>query len=91
MKKLTTSFETTGSLCTNCSEVYNEMRKYFWNHVVPSNDKETIGGVCYDIRDAVSNITYLFYNRKKRLFIYLTLLLFLVQLYWNCLERKLQL
>ena len=54
VKKLTTIFETTGSLCTNCSEVYNEMRKYFWNHVVPSNDKETIGGVCYDIRDAVS-------------------------------------
>ena len=54
MKKLTAIFETTGSLCTNCSEVYNEMRKYFWNHVVPSNDKETIGGVCYDIRDAVS-------------------------------------
>lgn len=52
VKKLTTIFETTGSLCTNCSEVYNEMRKYFWNHVVPSNDKETIGGVCYDIRDA---------------------------------------
>ena len=32
------------------------MREYFWTHVVPSNDKETIGGVCYDIRDAVSNI-----------------------------------
>ena len=59
MKKLTAIFETTGSLCTNCSEVYNEMRKYFWNHVVPSNDKETIGGVCYDIRDAVSS-KYLF-------------------------------
>ena len=70
MKKLTTIFETTGSLCTNCSEVYNEMRKYFWNHVVPSNDKETIGGVCYDIRDAVSYITFLFYNERKIIYLF---------------------
>ena len=59
VKKVTAIFTTTtGSLCTNCSEVYDKMRQYFWTHVVPSNDKETIGGVCYDIRDAVS--VYLF-------------------------------
>ena len=89
MKKLTATFETTGSLCTNCSAVYNEMRKYFWNHVVPSNDKETIGGVCYDIRDAVSfRLANIFSEIEKKI---IYLLLFLVQLYWNCLERKLQL
>jgi len=40
-----------GSLCQNCSEIYDKMRKYFWNHVVPSTASGTIGGVCYDIRD----------------------------------------
>ena len=43
-----------GSLCNNCSKVYNKMRNYFWENVVPSNEYETLGGVCYDIRDAVS-------------------------------------
>ena len=65
------------------------MRKYFWNHVVPSNDKETIGGVCYDIRDAVSFRVADICSEIEKKIIYL--LLFLVQLYWNCLERKLQL
>ena len=43
-----------GSLCSNCSKIYNSMRSYFWDHVVPSSDSNTIGGVCYDIRDRVS-------------------------------------
>ena len=43
-----------GSLCLNCSTIYNQMRSYFWDHVVPSSVSNTIGGVCYDIRDRVS-------------------------------------
>ena len=40
-----------GHLCTNCSKIYNELRSYFWEYVVPTNDKELLSGVCYDIRD----------------------------------------
>ena len=43
-----------GNLCSNCSIVYNQMRSYFWDHVVPTSHSNTIGGVCYDIRDRVS-------------------------------------
>ena len=50
------------------------MRNYFWNHVVPSNDKETIGGVCYDIRDAVSYF-FFFGHRKKDYLKYITIII----------------
>ena len=43
-----------GSLCVNCSEVYDKLRNYFWANVVPSNDLKKISHSCYDIRDAVS-------------------------------------
>ena len=43
-----------GSLCVNCSEVYDKLRNYFWANVVPSNEFKKISHSCYDIRDAVS-------------------------------------
>ena len=43
-----------GSLCQNCSDIYDKMRNYFWDEVIPTTDKHTLNGVCYDIRDAVS-------------------------------------
>ena len=38
-------------LCQNCSEVYNSLRNFFWEKVVPSNPEGILSGVCYDIRD----------------------------------------
>ena len=43
-----------GSLCVNCSAVYDKLRNYFWANVVPSNDHQKISNSGYDIRDAVS-------------------------------------
>ena len=43
-----------GSLCQNCSEIYNKLRTYFWETVVPTSETQTLNGVCYDIRDRVS-------------------------------------
>lgn len=38
-------------LCSNCSEIYNSLRSFFWEKVVPSNPQGILSGVCYDIRD----------------------------------------
>lgn len=40
-----------GSLCVNCSQIYNKLRAYFWSTVVPTNDKKRLSGVCFDLRD----------------------------------------
>ena len=52
--KLGDKISNNGSLCMNCSMVYNKLREYFWTKVVPSNEQEKLSGVCYDLRDAVS-------------------------------------
>ena len=39
------------ALCSNCSKIYNGLRDFFWEKVVPSNPAGILSGVCYDIRD----------------------------------------
>jgi len=39
------------ALCSNCSKVYEDLRSFLWEKVVPSSLDGTLRGVCYDIRD----------------------------------------
>ena len=39
------------ALCLNCSKVYEDLRSFFWEKVVPSSLDGTLRGVCYDLRD----------------------------------------